>query len=303
MTFDELSKWYLDLEKVKALSSHWRVKLALDRFCETFGNRIVSTILPSEIENYQAKRGGEGRSAATIDQEVGAAKSVINKAFENDMACGETLKRFKRVKKLLKAGSNKRDRVLTVEEADSLIESSSRHISVVVSTAYHTGMRRGEILNLTWDRIEMKEKLIRLRAKDTKNRRPRVVPISDTLYPILKAIPRSLNTDRVFLHKGNPFKDLRTGLQEACKKAKILYGRNVEDGFIFHDLRHTFNTDMRKAGIQQSVIMVIMGHEDPGMFHRYDTVDIEDMSQAMELLKAYRRSVRQNVRQNHEVND
>ena len=68
-------------------------------------------------------------------------------------------------------------------------------------------------------------------------------------------------------------KNFTRSLQSACKKAEIEYGRFVEGGFIFHDLRHTFNTNMRKADIAETVIMKITGHSTREMFRRYDTVD------------------------------
>ncbi len=302
MLFRELADWYLDLERVKALSSQWRVKMALDRFNETFGDRIVNTILPSEIENYQGKRKAEGKSDATIDQEVGAAKTVINKAFNNDMVGGDSLKRFKRVKKLLKAGANRRDKVLSIEEADALMEAAPAHIKPIVATAYHTGMRKGEILNLKWNRIDMQERTIRLTPKDTKSGRGRIIPISESLYPTLKALPKSIHHGEVFLFKGKPITDIRGGLRKACKGAEIPYGRSALNGFTFHDLRHTFNTDMRKAGVHESVIKKIMGHEDPGMFSRYNTIDLDDLKGGIERLDAFRSSVRQPVRQNEKAN-
>jgi len=39
-----------------------------------------------------------------------------------------------------------------------------------------TGMRKSEILGSTWDRIDMKEKVIRLPRKETKSGRPRLIP-------------------------------------------------------------------------------------------------------------------------------
>jgi integrase len=66
-------------------------------------------------------------------------------------------------------------------------------------------------------------------------------------------------------------------LRLACKKAKIKYGRFEKGGFIFHDLRHTFNTNMRKAGVAESVIMKVTGHSTREMFDRYNTVDESDM--------------------------
>jgi hypothetical protein len=88
MTSKELTEWYLGLEKVKALSSYWRLKIALQRFNSVFGNMIVSKIKPADLENYQVRRKEEGRADNTIDHEIGAAKTMVFKAFDNDMVSG-----------------------------------------------------------------------------------------------------------------------------------------------------------------------------------------------------------------------
>ena len=49
-------------------------------------------------------------------------------------------------------------------------------------------------------------------------------------------------------------------LKRACKKAKIIYGRNKKDGFTLHDLRHTFKTNVCKADVPELVIIEIAGH-------------------------------------------
>jgi integrase len=51
--------------------------------------------------------------------------------------------------------------------------------------------------------------------------------------------------------------DIRGALKKACKVAGITCGRFAKDRFVFHDLRHTFNTNMRKAGVTESVIMAV----------------------------------------------
>jgi integrase len=71
------------------------------------------------------------------------------------------------------------------------------------------------------------------------------------------------------------------------QKADIIYGRYEKDGFIFHDLRHTFNTNMRKAGVAESVIMDITGHSTREMFDRYNTIDEEDTRKAVNQLEAF----------------
>jgi len=81
----------------------------------------------------------------------------------------------------------------------------------------------------------------------------------------------------VFTYKGKPVKSIRNSFKRACKKA------GIED-FKFHDLRHTFNTNMRKAGVERSVIMKITGHKTMSMFERYNTVDRDDAHEAIKRL-------------------
>jgi integrase len=295
MTFAELTEWYLDIEKIKGLASYDIIKIKLDIFNVEFGHIVVDQIKPLNLENFQAKRLKEGAKPATIDQEIGKARAMVYKAFDNDMVGGDTIKTFKRTKRLLKPGSDVRDRVLSGKEFDSLLKHTSGHIKGVVMTGYYTGMRKGEILNLTWDRVDLQNRMIRLEAEDTKDREKRNIPICDELYSLLVSMPNRLHdsgqANHVFQFKGKPIKDIRTGLKRACKKAKITYGRFVKGGFIFHDLRHTFNTNMRKAGVAESVIMRITGHSTREMFDRYNTIDESDTRQAVVQMTDFLQSV------------
>ncbi len=300
MTFLELAEWYLALAKVKALSSCWCVELSLKKFNSEFGDTIISHIKPVDLENYQGMRRAEGKADSTIDREIGAAKTAIVKAFDNGIVSGDTLKTFKVVKKLLRANSNARDQVLLPEEFQNLLDNSPSYLKPILTTGYYTGMRRGEILNLTWDKVDLRNCVIRLTAKDTKDKEARTIPICEDLMTCLKGLPRSLNTKHVFLYRGEPVKkDFRSGLKIACKRAGITYGRFKKDGFIFHDLRHTFNTNMRKAGVPESVIMEITGHSTRAMFDRYNTIDLEDTRNAVDRMGVYLKSVDQNVNQNN----
>ena len=115
-------------------------------------------------------------------------------------------------------------------------------------------MRKGEILNLTWDKVDFNSCCISLAAEDTKDSEPRVIPIGQDLHKLLRSIPRAIHDNHVFLFRGKPVRDIREGIKNACDKVGIIYGRFKKNGFVFHDLRHTFNTYMRKAGVPESVI-------------------------------------------------
>jgi integrase len=307
MTFNELTDWYLDLEKVKALASYDIIKIKLNIFNAEFGNRLISDIKPVDLENYQAKREREGKAPATIDQEIRKVKAMVFKAFDNDLVGGDVIKTFKRIKKLLKPGSDVRDRILTIAEFKALTKHATGHTRQTVTMAYYTGMRKGEILSLTWDKVDLNKRLIELEPEDTKDHEARNIPICDELYKMLLSLPNRIqgsdNDNHVFQFNGKPVGDIRTGLRKACEKAKIEYGRFVKGGFIFHDLRHTFNTNMRKAGVQESVIMEVTGHSTREMFDRYNTIDEDDTRKAVDQLSAFLNSVDHPVDQEEKSND
>lgn len=286
-TFKQLAQWYLALDRVKALRSFETVKIYLKKFNSQFGGMIVSQIQPADLENHQARRKAEGLSDATIDHEIGAARTMIIKAFDNDLVGGETLRAFKKVGKMLKRNSNARDRILSPEEFGRLMDHAPRHTKAILTTAYFTGMRLGEIFGLTWDKVDLEERFIRLEAEDTKDKDARLIPIPAGLLKVLRSTPRALHDQHVFLYKGKPLTHIRTGLRKACEDAKITYGRFEKDGFVFHDLRHTFNTYMRKAGVAESVIMDITGHSTREMFDRYNTIDRDDKTEAAKSLEKY----------------
>jgi integrase len=286
-TFRELADWYLDLVRVRALSSWYVKKIHLNTFCKTFGAVRVMDLLVTDLEEYQAKRLAAGKSASYIDQEIGDARAVVRKAFEARKISGDALYPFQALNRLLTRHSNARDRILSPAEFEALQHHAAAYLRPVIAMGYFTGMRRDEILSLTWDRLDLKGRLITLEPRHTKDDEPRRIVIGDALLEYLGEIPRALHTARVFLYKGRPISDIRGGLANACKKAGIPYGRNVQNGFIFHDLRHTFTTNARKAGVSETVIMKITGHATREMFDRYNTVDIDDAVEANARLESF----------------
>jgi len=154
MTFQELTDWYLDLKTVKKLKSFTRIKQALNNFNQTFANMIVGNIKPVYLENYQEDREGQGRADATIDMEISIAKTMIIKAFDNDMVDGRVLKAFRSVKRKLKKGSNARKRTLTIDEYLRLIYKAPHHLKAFIIIAYNTGMRIGELRLLKWSYVD-----------------------------------------------------------------------------------------------------------------------------------------------------
>ena len=100
-------------------------------------------------------------------------------------------------------------------------------------------------------------------------------------------IPRALHDDHVFLFNGEPLKSIRASLKKACETTGIPYGRKAKNGITPHDLRHTFNTHMRKAGAHDTITMDITGHSTREMFDRYNTVDEAEKAEAVKRMESF----------------
>jgi len=285
MTFSELTEWYLDLVHIKDKRSYKKMEARLKRFNSVLGDRAIGKIGTTNLKNLQVLLQKDGLTDSYVDDVICQARTMLNEAVNSDdekvkNIGSNVLEPFTKLKRLLKTNTNARDRILSREEFSSLLRHSARHLLYTLSIGYYTGMRRGEILNLTWNKVNMKNHLIQLEAIDTKTGEPRVCPIVDNLHKILSSIPRGLHDNHVILYYAKPIKDIRTSLKTACRKAGIVYGRKERGGFTYHDLRHTFNTYMRKAGVDKEVIKAITGHETDAMFSRYNKIDSEDIQVA-----------------------
>jgi integrase len=120
-------------------------------------------------------------------------KVIFNRAVKN----GKAEKNPSQGIKLLKE-NNERDRILTPEEYGRLLIHASAHLKPIIRLAYHSGMRHGEILGLTWGQVDLKEGFIKLRPEDTKTNEGRLVPLNRELMTMFKQMPRGLPGMRVF---------------------------------------------------------------------------------------------------------
>lgn len=134
----------------------------------------------------------------------------------------------------------------------------------IVTLALSTGMRSSEVMDLTWDRVDLKAGRILL--DETKNGERRVVPLVGHAAELLRehAKVRRLDTTLLWPSTRKPSVplELRPHWAAAIKTA------GIED-FRFHDLRHSAASYMLMNGASIAELAEVLGHKTLQMVKRY----------------------------------
>ena len=258
-TFSELADKYLEFTDGR-LKSHKRLVSFAKTLNDYFGNKLLLNVNVPDIENMQSDILKRDLSISYANRLTAVLKCMFSKALDWEMIQPDEIIKIKKVK-LIK-GETKRLRYLSDDEIERVLLYCGNNLKPIVIMALHTGMRRDEILKLTWDRVDLTNRIILL--DKTKNGERREIPINDTLYQTLSGLIRNLKTDYVFYHPKTlkPFDSIKTSFNNALKRAHIL-------DFRFHDLRHTFASSLVMKGVDLATVQKLLGHKTINMTLRY----------------------------------
>jgi integrase len=278
--FKELTVQYIEHAKTTKLS--WRRDVDfVKHLLAFFKDRPLNQITQELVEQYKAHRRKEILARhkyadkdprtvpmSTINRELSCLRRIFNLAISWDKAERNPVKgvRFFREESLPA-------RILKDDEIELLLLCCNRITADVVQLALNTGMRRGEILNLRWAQVDLTEGYITVIK--TKSGRQRQIPINETAHNLLKRRPR--NGAFVFHRNGKPAKSVRTTYEQSVKRAAIGHCR-------FHDLRHTFATNLVLRGVPLPVVKELLGHSTISTTMRYAHPTPESKRNAVALL-------------------
>lgn len=269
-TVAELVKKYSDF--IQPQKSATTKKGFLREITAEFGALKINQLSLAAVEGWQARLLSEprpGRSAqttrgpltvASVNRRLACLKHLLTKGHEWDLLTKDTLDRLRRVK--LQKEENRRLRFLSVEECQRLIAAADPHLRPVLVFALNSGCRKSEILELTWDRVDLVHGFFSL--DKTKSGERREIPINQPLRNVLKKQVRRVDTNLVFYNPetGKRWHELKKSFASACRRAKIL-------DFRFHDLRHTFASQLVMAGVDLTTVSRLLGHASLTMTLRY----------------------------------
>ncbi len=271
-TIQEITTWQIEKYKAKRKEEIKRPNPVLGSFKENKRGGAEQEIWFVEYDNAEGKRVrkrfGSDMVAATaflerskspirpasVNRELALLKHLYSKAIEWGKVKESPAKRAKILK-----GEVKRIRFLLPAESKRLLSNCADHLKPIVAVALHTGMRKGELLTLKWDQVNLEQGIISL--LDTKNHERRDIPMNETVKSVLESIERK--GDSVFCNgDGENFVSVRKSFDSAVRKSGIT-------DFRFHDLRHTFASNLVMEGVDIMTVKELMGHKTLDMTLRY----------------------------------
>ena len=223
-----------------------------------FGNMQLSEISPWLIEKYKSKRRKEV-SPSTVNKELTVLRHLFNKAIQWGYARENPLKHVEWYRE-----PKGKLRFLSAEEIAALLQAAPLWLQRLILFALNTGMRRGEILSLTWDSIDFENGLIYV--SQSKSGEARHVPMNNVTREILLEVRKEVETisDYVFINPktGTRRVNIRKAFRRTCKAAGVT-------GCTFHTLRHTFASHLVMRGIDLKTVSELLGHKSINMTMRY----------------------------------
>lgn len=219
-----------------------------------FKNKSLLDVKPHDIQAYIEDRQDDEVAVATINRELVLLSAAIN---EYNRRFGASIPNLASGMKMREPEG--RVRWITHEEAERLIAHAAPHIADFITLGLFTGMRRREMMELTWDRVDFNTGLILLEAQHTKTKRRRAIPIHDKVTAALSNCKtRWPESPLVFDGIG----DFKRGFAGACNRAGIT-------DFTPHDMRHTFASWLVQQGVELYAVQQLLGHSSIKLTERY----------------------------------
>jgi len=222
-----------------------------------FASRAPDLLVADAYRKYAAARFALGRSPWTVHTELVRLRACLKWAADNHHIA-------RRPKVWVPAPGAHRSKVLTVEEAKTLVAGAMRgdpHVWLFVVLAFNTGARHTAILDLTWSRIDFERGLIAFdedlprdpMSKSWRKGRA-LVPMNRAVRAALEMAYEGRQSKWVVEHGGRRLKSVRDGFANACRRAGLA---DVTP----HTIRHTVATWLEDR-VPDARRAQLLGHGD-----------------------------------------
>jgi integrase len=274
MSFEQFSSKFLAyIEGTLAQKTVTLYRSLFKNFLHFVRKAYVNEITSETLDRYKVKRLKEV-SAVSVNIELRALKAAMNTAKRwrlTATAPGVSLVRVPEQAPLS----------LTVEEFQKLLSIIKEHwFKELVVFAVLTGMRRGELLNLTWKDVDFERRTLTIQSRDTfrtKAGKRRSVPISQVVHQLLWARAQRGIGQYVFTLNGRRVVEYSVSHKFKCYVRRA----GLSERLHFHSLRHTFATWLVQEGVSIYEVQKLMGHSSISVTETYAHLATSELHRAV----------------------
>ena len=289
-------------------------------FLKPYGDVKLEQLTPSLLDVWRTKRlkgiGMRKASKETCNRDTGAIKACLSKAVEWEILKTHPLTRFKpakvdrhrrairrlyepEVKALRKTLEAREDRLREERRRGNTWKEKRSYALLpsldgvyvdallpAVELSLETGMRKAECFGLTWQMVDLKQRVIRLPGEVTKSFLSRDIPLNDRALTVLsewKMQHGRPSKGYVFAGSAGHLTTMKKSFYKALKEAGI--ERITGEGRVtWHSLRHSFGSRLGEKNVDAETLRELMGHASLAVTVRYLKSAKERKREAVEAL-------------------
>ena len=246
-------------------------RIALDHLRTVAGDLLLSSLTYQHLDRYKSKRLTEV-SPVSVNVELRALRSILNVALRWNLIETNPFSKMQ----LVRTPDNPPS-YLSKDHFQALLAIVKESwMKEVVVFAVLTGMRRGEIVNLRWQDVDLSRRVIHIQSSPTfrtKQGKRRTIPLGEVASQLLLSKATKVISEYVFTKKGTKIVEswLTHRFKSYVRTAKL--GEQLH----FHSLRHTFASWLVQDGVSIYEVQKLLGHASISVTQMYSHLQPEQL--------------------------
>lgn len=247
----------------KTLEKYKTVISSFQTFRSKFNSvNKLSKVTPGFLEDLKLARVRKV-SKGTVNHDLKILGIIFNRAVKQNLIKKNPAREVERFKV-----EQKEVRFFSLEEIQKILETCSERMYPAYLILIHTGVRKGELLELEWNDVDFERRIIKIGPKDgwtPKGKRPREIPINDELFEMILEQRKKSKGSSYVLEKNGSNRYDRTLWEDIKKLTRELGIKNAN----IHTFRHTFASYLIMNGVDIVTVKELLGHRDITTTMRY----------------------------------
>lgn len=273
--FDEFfHEHYLPHVKPRKRSWNRDEELYRLRISTKFGKKRLNEVTRQQLQAFHSDLLAEPMAPASANHHLKLIRHMLNLAIDWEMLEKNVASKIPMFPEM-----NQKERFLSEEELARLVKvlktDSCRTVGLIVLFLLSTGARVNEALSARWANIDKQRRIWLIPATNSKSKRDRSVPLSDSAMDVLNQLDTYGEFEHVFINR----KTKKPFVNIAKVWAKLRMQADLPE-MRLHDARHFFCSALASSGRTLYEIQVIAGHVDPKTTMRYSAVSNKALQSA-----------------------